>query len=212
MTAEVDVKGTTPTSAEKELHDRLAQLGCICCRQEGIFNPVVSIHHCNGRTKTDCHRDVLPLCGPHHQKLDKNVLAVHGNKRAWEAKYGKQIDLVEQIMAEIGEPYVRPEYRERPVRKPRATPAVKVKVDRPKVVRPKREKQPPSAAQLKRIEDLKQQQKSRAAAARAVYEEENRERIEAAKASAKAYARDVRKQQSEQRKAQRKAQKERKAA
>ncbi|MCR3806645.1 Ref family recombination enhancement nuclease [Pseudomonas aeruginosa] len=214
-TVEVDVKGTTPTSAELGLHDRIAQLGCICCRIEGRFNPVVSIHHCKGRTKPGCHRDVLPLCGPHHQKIEPGVLAIHGDKPSWESRYGKQIDLVVQLMAEIGEPYTRPEDREKPVRKTRAArakPAAEKAVARPKAACPKRKKLPLTPQQLEWIEGQKQLKKDRAAASKAEYEEANRERIEASKDRAKKYARDVRQRLSNERKAKRKEQKRSKAA
>ena len=63
----VKAKQRAVTAEEKEMWNRLAQLGCVACMKDGHYNTNVSIHHCDGRTKPDCHKLVLPLCGPHHQ-------------------------------------------------------------------------------------------------------------------------------------------------
>ena len=91
------MKGKTPTKAEKLFHDRIAQIGCIACRKDGRFNPVVSIHHIDGRTKKGAHMKVLPLCAGHHQQGTgaTGVIAVHPYKAQFEGIYGKQIDLLE---------------------------------------------------------------------------------------------------------------------
>ncbi len=98
------MKGTPVTDAEKKLHDKIAAMGCVACRQEGIFNPHVSIHHVYGRTRPNCHMHVLPLCEPHHQD-NGTAIAVHPFKTRFEARYGKQDDLVEQQWASLGVVY-----------------------------------------------------------------------------------------------------------
>ena len=97
------MKGRTPTKAEKELHDRIARLGCIACLLDGRQNPVVSIHHIDGRTKPEAHRQVLPLCAGHHQDGTgaPGLIAVHPYKARFEERYGKQSDLLEMCMARI---------------------------------------------------------------------------------------------------------------
>lgn len=88
------MKGRTPTVAEKRFHDDLCRhIGCVACRFEGGFNDFVSVHHIDGRTKPDAHWLVLPLCGGHHQD-NGTVIAVHPYKARFEARYGKQIDLL----------------------------------------------------------------------------------------------------------------------
>lgn len=85
------------TPAEKALWSRLAALGCIACMKDGRFNPNVSIHHVDGRTKPGCHQLVIPLCGGHHQDgagEDKTLIAVHPWKARFEARYGTQAELV----------------------------------------------------------------------------------------------------------------------
>lgn len=93
------MKGRAPNKSEKQFHDSMAQIGCIACRKDGMFNPVVSIHHIDGRTKPGAHKLALPLCYPHHQGDGKVVPSVHGNKRQFENRYGTQ----RQLLAECNE-------------------------------------------------------------------------------------------------------------
>lgn len=87
-----------PTKPEKLLWTRMASaVGCIACHLDGRFNPVVSIHHIDGRTKPGCHQHVLPLCAGHHQDAtgeDKTLIAVHPDKARFEQRYGPQMGLL----------------------------------------------------------------------------------------------------------------------
>jgi hypothetical protein len=87
-----------PTEPEKMLWTRMADtVGCIACHLDGQFNPVVSIHHIDGRTKPGCHKQVLPLCAGHHQDAtgeDKTLIAVHPDKAQFEQRYGPQMELL----------------------------------------------------------------------------------------------------------------------
>ena len=94
------MKGCKPTAAEKRLHNQIAALGCIACRLDGNHNPVVSIHHIDGRTKPGAHLKVLPLCAGHHQDGTgiPGLIAVHPWKARFEAAYGRQLDLLDRCM------------------------------------------------------------------------------------------------------------------
>ena len=97
---------SNPTKQEKEYWDRIASLGCICCRIDGRFNPLVSIHHIEGRTKKGCHRKVLALCAGHHQDgtgNDRTMIAVHPWKARFEDRYGTQEQLMEMTNHLLGE-------------------------------------------------------------------------------------------------------------
>lgn len=86
------------TPQEKELWDQLAEQGCVACRKDGRYNPHVSIHHIDGRTKPGCHQMVLPLCGSHHQDDGSGLLAVHPWKARFEKRYGAQLDLLAECL------------------------------------------------------------------------------------------------------------------
>lgn len=90
------------TKDEKEYQSQVAAIGCIACLLDGNHNPVVSIHHCDGRTKPGCQLKVLPLCAGHHQDgtgNDKTMIARHPYKARFEAKYGTE----EQLMGLVNE-------------------------------------------------------------------------------------------------------------
>ena len=94
------MKGRNPSAAEKRLHSMLAGIGCIACRIDGRHNPVVSIHHIDGRTKPGAHRRVLPLCAGHHQDGygAPGLIAVHPYKARFEKQYGPQTELLEMCL------------------------------------------------------------------------------------------------------------------
>jgi hypothetical protein len=94
------MKGSSPTKSDRELWNRLAQLGCIACRKDGFFTSLVSIHHIDGRTKPGAHRKVLPLCAGHHQDGTgaPGLIAVHPYKARFEHRYGRQEDLLAECM------------------------------------------------------------------------------------------------------------------
>jgi hypothetical protein len=92
------------SAAERELWNRMAGLGCVACAIDGHENPFVSIHHIDGRTKEDCHKQVLPLCAGHHQDgtgNDKAMIAVHPWVARFEARYGRQEDLLAMVMNQL---------------------------------------------------------------------------------------------------------------
>lgn len=90
------MKGKNPSASDRTFHTRLAGLGCIACRIDGVDQPMVSIHHIDGRTKPDAHKLVLPLCAGHHQDGTgaPGMIAVHPWKRAFEKRYGSQMSLL----------------------------------------------------------------------------------------------------------------------
>ena len=91
--------GKTPTKAEKAHWDKVAALGCIACRKDGWHNPIVSIHHVDGRTKKGAHMRVLPLCAGHHIEGTgaPGLIAVHPWKKRFEEKYGRQDELLREV-------------------------------------------------------------------------------------------------------------------
>ena len=101
------MKGRNPTSEQKRFWDLLAShIGCVASRMDGFFDSQCSIHHIDGRTKPDAHWLVLPLSAGNHQDGTgaPGRIAVHPWKARFEARYGRQRDLlvwcIEQLQAQ----------------------------------------------------------------------------------------------------------------
>ncbi len=93
------MKGRTPNKAEKQHMDRVSQLGCIVCRQQGKGRVPCEIHHVDGKTKPDAHFKVLPLCFEHHRMgSDKEPISRHPYKARFVATYGTESDLLELVV------------------------------------------------------------------------------------------------------------------
>lgn len=94
------MKGRSVSAEQRRFHDVLAsEIGCCACAKDGMFTPRISIHHISGRTKPNAHWLVLGLCGPHHQDAGiPGVIAVHPWKGRFEAKYGRQEDLLRECI------------------------------------------------------------------------------------------------------------------
>ena len=101
------MKGKTRSKSDIEFQGRIASIGCIVCRNNGIENDYVSIHHITGRSSKSAHRQVLPLCANHHQIADtqkpERWFALHANKAKFEKEYGSQNELYEQCIEILGE-------------------------------------------------------------------------------------------------------------
>ena len=90
--------------AEKEHLSRVAALGCIVCRNEGLGETPAACHHIRtgvGRGQKASHFDVLPLCGHHHQTGGHGE-AIHAGQKTWEARFGTELELLEQVRRELG--------------------------------------------------------------------------------------------------------------
>ena len=99
------MKGRTPTAAEKRWMDAVAQVGCIACKSLGVYQPEISLHHIEGRTKEGAHFKTLPLCYPHHQGGDPRgpFTSVHPWKQRLEEMFGTQEELLAQCRTLVGE-------------------------------------------------------------------------------------------------------------
>ena len=49
------MKGRNPTADEKRHMDRVSQIGCIVCKNQGNFFVPPEIHHTEGKTKEEAH-------------------------------------------------------------------------------------------------------------------------------------------------------------
>lgn len=94
------MKGRAPTAEQKRFWDAMASIGCIASLKDGIADPMVSIHHIDGRTKPDSHWLVLPLSAGNHQDGTgaPGRIAVHPFKARFEARYGTQRELLRECI------------------------------------------------------------------------------------------------------------------
>jgi len=91
------MKGRTPTTVEQRFMSKVAELGCIVCRNKyKVFSPA-AIHHIEGKTKIDAHFIILPLCPKHHQTGGYGI-ALHAGRAEWEKRYGTQAELHLQVL------------------------------------------------------------------------------------------------------------------
>ena len=87
------------TKSEKDYLNRLAALGCIVCRNEGLYGVAAEIHHIRdgqGMGQRGSHYETVPLCA---SRTGGYGIAFHAGKKAWEARYGTERALMEQALA-----------------------------------------------------------------------------------------------------------------
>lgn len=90
------------TAHEKSYLGAIAALPCVVCGAGRV-----TVHHLRhnpntgqslGKSQRSPHHHVVPLCDRHHQSGGFGV-AYHAGSRTWEANYGREIDLWEQLQA-----------------------------------------------------------------------------------------------------------------
>ena len=100
------MKGRNPTKAEQYHMDKVQQLGCIVCRNEGNLFVPAEIHHVYGKTRKatkkggfDAHMKVLPLCYEHHRSgIDcERYTSRHPFKARFVSRYGTEEELLKQV-------------------------------------------------------------------------------------------------------------------
>ena len=78
--------------------DRVRELGCVICRQQGKGRRPCEIHHVFGKTKPGAHFYVLPLCFEHHRMgSGKEPISRHPYKARFESTYGTEEELLKLV-------------------------------------------------------------------------------------------------------------------
>lgn len=88
---------------DREHLQRVAELGCVVCRNLGYGASPAEIHHLRngcGVGQRSSHRRAIPLCPPHHRTGGYGV-AVHAGQKTWEKIYGSEEELLEQVIREL---------------------------------------------------------------------------------------------------------------
>ncbi|WP_369427084.1 Ref family recombination enhancement nuclease [Providencia sp. PROV236] len=92
------------TKEDKQWLSDVAELGCICCRNMGYGPSPAEIHHTRagqGMAQRASHKDVLPLCPPHHRASYDT--GFHAAPKTWQQIHGTEIELLEQTKREVME-------------------------------------------------------------------------------------------------------------
>lgn len=87
------------TKAEKQHLNKIADLGCIVCRNSGYGKSPAEIHHIRngqGMSQRASNYEAIPLCHIHHRTGGYGV-AFHAGKKAFESKYGTERELLSQV-------------------------------------------------------------------------------------------------------------------
>ncbi|MDN7179065.1 Ref family protein [Caballeronia sp. SEWSISQ10-4 2] len=93
------------TSAVEEYHrDRVAQLGCVVCRNLRLGKSPAELHHARtyaggGQKSSEFH--VLPIC-PNHHRLGGAGVALHAGRQTWAKLYGTEESLLLQVLHALG--------------------------------------------------------------------------------------------------------------
>ena len=85
--------------SEKEYLEKLVEFGCVACRKvHGVYTQP-AIHHIRagmGVGQRNSTENCLPLCPSHHQTGGYGV-AFHAGKKAFEEKYGTELELLDWL-------------------------------------------------------------------------------------------------------------------
>jgi hypothetical protein len=86
------------TKDEKKHYGKLAQIGCIVCRNLGFGYSEPHIHHIRhgaGIGQKSHWSLAIPLCPMHHQNGGHGV-ALHAGQKTFEDKFGTETELLQQ--------------------------------------------------------------------------------------------------------------------
>jgi hypothetical protein len=89
------------TKDEKQHYNKLSLLGCIVCLRCGFGYSAPHIHHIRhgmGMGQRNHWSKAIPLCPMHHQNGGYGI-ALHAGQKAFEKKYGTELELLQQTLA-----------------------------------------------------------------------------------------------------------------
>lgn len=103
-----DVKGKSgrykPTAFESAwMHDIVAY-GCVACRADGNESRPTAVHHILRGGRRLGHLFTIGLCDPGHHQGGQTIglISRHPWKAEFEKRYGTEMELLEQLRAQIG--------------------------------------------------------------------------------------------------------------
>lgn len=93
------MKSRPPTVGEYSWLNKIVELNCIVCINNGIEDTPAVVHHIVGTMSHNCHYFTIPLCYHHHQ----GQFGFHQNPAQWQDKNGSQWLLLTQVYKMIGQ-------------------------------------------------------------------------------------------------------------
>ncbi len=97
-------KKKTRTKTEKKHLEALVELGCIVCYKLGTPGTPAEIHHLRtgqGASQRASDYQAIPLC-PWHHRLGGHKQAYHAGPKAFEERYGTEMELLELTQEKLG--------------------------------------------------------------------------------------------------------------
>ena len=89
------------TKVDKKHLDQVAEIGCIVCKNVYFCYSPAEIHHIVEGSRRKGDQFVIPLCVPHHRGgsdgANGQFVSRHPYKSRFEAAYGSESDLLEQV-------------------------------------------------------------------------------------------------------------------
>jgi len=84
--------------------DAITELGCCVCLREGLGISPSEVHHMLSGGRRMGHLFTIPLCYLHHRsgRNDEQVVSRDQSQRRFEARYGKEADLLEWVREQVG--------------------------------------------------------------------------------------------------------------
>lgn len=93
------------TKAEKLHLSRVAELGCLICKNLKLGETPAEIHHVRTGQGVGQRADnfkVIPLCPTHHRQGGHGI-AIHAGRQTWENNFGTETELLVQVLYELEE-------------------------------------------------------------------------------------------------------------
>lgn len=99
MQCDMDAQGESVTIAEQSWISDMLQIGCIACIVDSKPVSLPEVHHMLSGGRRLGHMFTLPICFFHHRsgRNDQEVVSRDQNQRRFEARYGKESDLLEKV-------------------------------------------------------------------------------------------------------------------
>ena len=98
--------GVTATKAQVRRWQRFLDIGCVCCREYGVYS-IPEVHHLISGNRRRGHSDTVALCPYHHRGVEPPPVDVgpslaHGSK-PFRARFGTDDELLEKTNKLLGE-------------------------------------------------------------------------------------------------------------